>query len=81
MKKELPKDIGDKFIEALMKVIEEKFDVNIDYKIVDQEAQQLLKGGQAMRLAKRIRRNKDTIKTVVVFYLMLIICTLIVINA
>ena len=39
MKKELPKDIGDKFIEALMKVIEEKFDVNIDYKIVDQEAQ------------------------------------------
>lgn len=38
MKKELPKDIENKFIEALMKIIEEKFDVTIDYKIVEQEA-------------------------------------------
>ena len=38
MNKELPKDIGDKFIKALMKVIEEKFNVNIDYKIIEKEA-------------------------------------------
>lgn len=38
MEKKLPKDIGDKFIKILMEVIEEKFDVNIEYKIVEQEA-------------------------------------------
>ena len=34
-----------------------------------------------MKLAKIISRNKDTIKTVTVFYLVLIIATLVVINA
>ena len=38
MEKKLPKDIDDKFIKILMEVIEEKFDVNIEYKIVEQEA-------------------------------------------
>ena len=45
MENKLPKDIGDKFIKILMEVIEEKFDVNIEYKIVEQEAKQL-QGGQ-----------------------------------
>lgn len=34
-----------------------------------------------MKLAKIISKNKDTIKTVTVFYLMLIVVTLIVIHA
>lgn len=34
-----------------------------------------------MKLAKIISKNKDTIKTITVFYLMLIVVTLIVINA
>lgn len=34
-----------------------------------------------MKLAKIISKNKDTIKTVTVFYLVLIIATLVVINA
>ena len=38
MENKSPKDIGDKFIKILMEVIEEKFDVNIEYKIVEQEA-------------------------------------------
>lgn len=38
MENKLPKDIDDKFIKILMEVIEEKFDVNIEYKIVEQEA-------------------------------------------
>lgn len=35
MKNELPKDIGDKFIKALMEIVEEKFNVNINYKVID----------------------------------------------
>lgn len=34
-----------------------------------------------MKLVKIMSKNKDTIKTVIVFYLMLIVVTLIVINA
>ena len=34
-----------------------------------------------MKLVKKISKNKDTIKTVTVFYLMLIVVTLIVIHA
>lgn len=34
-----------------------------------------------MKLVKIIRKNKDTIKTITVFYLVLIVATVVVINA
>ena len=72
-------DLTDKFIKALIEVLEMKYDVKINYKI--KEVKQTSIGGQAMKLAKKISKNKDTIKTVTVFYLMLIVVTLIVIHA
>lgn len=34
MKNQFPEEIAEKWIEALMKIFEEKYDVNISYKLI-----------------------------------------------